>query len=417
MLKQKLGSLILILAVILTTIGFLGYLGTGSIKEYFYSAKAAVSDNFSGYAWSENIGWISFNNTSGGGGTSYGVKTDLGNGDFSGYAWSEHIGWISFNRADTGNPPSAPFNGGNGTIAKYNVLTREITGWARVLANGGGWDGWIRFCDTSVAKCSTANRIAKIDTNGDLQGWAWSDAVVGWISLNCANQGNCGVSNYKVMAVVNQAPSTSNLLVTQPNYCKSGPAATFNWSFSDPDPGNTQSAYQVQVATNSGFSGPGTVVDSNKVSSASNSYATGSGKLVYNSTYYWRVRVWDNYDLVSAWASGSNFTTPKHVYPTVNFKASPLSPSVNETVQFTDLTTGGATINGWTWNIQDATYQDGTNANSQNPKVKFTVTGTKTITLVAKDVDNYQCSNADTASSLQNLNIRLPLPGWKEVAP
>ncbi len=221
----------------------------------------------------------------------------------------------------------------------------------------------------------------------------------------------------KTVTVINRAPSANGLSVSQPNYCKSGPAATFSWTFSDPDPGDTQGAYQVQVATNPGFSGPGTVVDSGKVSSASNSYATGSGKLVYNTTYYWRVRVWDNYDLVSAWASGSNFTTPKHVYPTVNFKASPLSPSVNETVQFTDLTTGGATINGWTWNIQDATYQDGTNANSQNPKVKFTVTGTKTITLVAKDVDNYQCSNADTASSLQNLNIRLPLPGWKEVAP
>jgi len=213
----------------------------------------------------------------------------------------------------------------------------------------------------------------------------------------------------------NSAPFATSLSVSQSNYCKAGPAMISSWTFSDPDAGDTQSAYQVQVATNPGFSAPGTVVDSGKVSSASNSYTTGSGKLAYNTTYYWRVKVWDNHDLVSDWSSGSAFATPKHVYPTVNFKAAPASPSVNETVQLTDLTTGGDAIVSWLWNITDAAYQDGTTANSQNPKVKFTSAGTKPIILVAKDADNYQCANTDTASSQQNIKIMLPLPGWKEV--
>jgi len=412
--------------VILTTIGFLGYLGTGSIREYFNSAKAAVSDNFSGYAWSENIGWISFNNTSGGGGTSYGVRTDLGNGDFSGYAWSEHIGWISLNRADTGNPPSAPFNGGSGPIAKYNIFTREITGWARVLAYGDGWDGWIRFCDSSVPACSSASRIAKIDASGDLQGWAWSDAVVGWISLNCANQGSCGVSNYKVHAVVNQPPTATGLTVSSianSNYCTI-PSHTLSWNYFDPD-GNNESQFQLQVDDDSGFGSPAIdrTVPATVASGSGNSQqaqvavAVMADKLLYNdTTYNWRVKVWDNYGLASSdWINGTSFKTAKHIFPTVNFSASPLNPSVNEVIQFTDLTTGGAAINGWTWTIPDATYQDSTTANSQNPKVKFSTTGTKTITLVAKDSDNYQCSNANTVSSLQSLMIRLPLPGWKEV--
>ncbi len=80
--------------------------------------KAGSLDNLSGWAWSDNIGWISFNSTTDGSLVNYGVainetnKTTNGTGDFSGYAWSDNIGWISFNRVDTGNPPGAPFNTG-----------------------------------------------------------------------------------------------------------------------------------------------------------------------------------------------------------------------------------------------------------------------------------------------------------------
>ena len=209
---------------------------------------------------------------------------------------------------------------------------------------------------------------------------------------------------------VNYSPSAINLSASQPNYCLIGPAATFSWTFSDSDAGDTQSAYQVQVATNPGFSGPGTVVDSNKVSSASNSYATGSGKLVYDTKYYWRVKVWDNHDLVSGWASGADFTTPKHTYPTVNFSWTPLNSSVNEDVSFVDQSTvfGGAIKSAWFW-----TFQDGSPASSvqENSIVKFLSNGTKQVVLQITDSDNYSCSSNKT------VGIRLPLPGWKEVAP
>ncbi|MBU2037174.1 hypothetical protein KJ866_03205, partial [Patescibacteria group bacterium] len=139
-----------------------------------------------------------------------------------------------------------------------------------------------------------------------------------------------------------------------------------------------------------------------------------SGILAYNDTYYWRLMVWDDNNTASSWVAGSSFTTPKHAYPTVNFKAVPANPSVSEAVQLSDLTTGGATIVSWFWNITDATHQDGTNANTQNPKVKFTSAGTKPIVLIATDVDGYQCSNLDNPSSLKSLKIMLPLPNWKE---
>ena len=47
-------------------------------------------DILSGYAWSANHGWIKFNPTQGG------VFND-GEGNLSGFAWGEQLGWIDFN--------------------------------------------------------------------------------------------------------------------------------------------------------------------------------------------------------------------------------------------------------------------------------------------------------------------------------
>src|SRR3989344_4879314 len=85
---------------------------------------AGSLDNTSGYAWSENIGWISLNssncdpdnNNQSNGATgcpstgsavpNYGVSiyrpsnwSDAEAGKFSGWAWSENIGWVAFDRA------------------------------------------------------------------------------------------------------------------------------------------------------------------------------------------------------------------------------------------------------------------------------------------------------------------------------
>ena len=87
---------------------------------------------------------------------------------------------------------------------------------------------------------------------------------------------------------INSYPSLTNLNVSQPDYCVSGPTAFFSWTFSDPV--DTQSAYRVQVDNNSNFSSPED--DSGEVFSDSNSYATPLGKLQYDTTYYWRAKVW-----------------------------------------------------------------------------------------------------------------------------
>ena len=149
--------------------------------------------NVWGWAWSENIGWISFSCEDtmpvGVEGPDYGVDIDRATGLFSGYAWSENIGWIRFNPPPdptySNNYPAAPYHS-----ARVSTTTDEVSGWARACAGtanpdicatgtnpaAGSWDGWIKlrgpnygvWIDTSVSPAEFRN-------------WAWSDMVVGWL--------------------------------------------------------------------------------------------------------------------------------------------------------------------------------------------------------------------------------------------
>ncbi len=80
----------------------------------------------SGYAWGEKMGWINFKPTNGG------VTIDA-NGNFLGYAWSEKLGWISFNCATEGNCGST----------SYKVMTdwRPLTVRNSTSTPGGGGSG------------------------------------------------------------------------------------------------------------------------------------------------------------------------------------------------------------------------------------------------------------------------------------
>lgn len=217
----------IIVPFLITVICFLGlFFWVNGLEK----VQAGKDDNVYGWAWSENIGWISFNSDNCGSnrdentdtticslGVDYGVRID-GDGDLSGYAWSENIGWISFNNID-GCP-----NGNCG--AKYDSDNGNITGWARACAgapnsdctgvinpNSGGWDGWISLRDNVYHGIYIED---KLDPNPDeFIDWAWGgggtgkdNAVIGWISFNCIDGGEnqrniCGTgpgqSNYKVL--------------------------------------------------------------------------------------------------------------------------------------------------------------------------------------------------------------------------
>ncbi|MEA2113140.1 MAG: PKD domain-containing protein [Patescibacteria group bacterium] len=437
--------------------------------------QAGEEHNTSGFAWSNmerndigdehdpTIGWISFNSTncdSDGDGVTdmgnfaqcptglaisdYGVRIDPDTGDLSGHAYydaddpntvvHEGNGWISFNRSDTGNPPEAPFKGGNDPIAKVDIETGELTGWMRVLAccdsvpclssdpclNCGGWDGWIRFCDDTMDSCSGDNQIAKIDADGDWHGWAWSSEVVGWISFNSAEGGG---SAYKVTSVLNNPP-TANFLsdILSADYCGGDtPNNIFlEWQFNDTDPSDNQTAYEVEVTRINDSITRTTGKQSSTVSSVSvftiNNFI-GSQFIWYDPSelgYTWKVKVWDSKDAESPWSSSNSFNTTKHQHLSVDFSWPSQELRVEKDVQFTDGSTCYDTdgvCDNWSWTIPNANYIDGTLSSSQNPVVQFTATGQQEITLTITDSDGYICSKSKT------VEIQWKLPSWEEIAP
>jgi len=215
----------------------------------------------------------------------------------------------------------------------------------------------------------------------------------------------------------NNAPEVQDISpVAKGDYCTT-PAHTFIWTYTDEDE-DTESKFQFQVDDNSDFSSPEIdreYTDLSYSSGEQNSQTVmvmvnpTSDALSYNSTYYWRVKVWDSQGADSGWVYGSSFSTEKHLYPAVSFDWGPQYPSVKETVNFTDSSeVYNSSKSAWHW-----TFEGGTPSSSiqQNPQATFDSNGRKTITLQITDSDGYSCSLS------KDLMIGLSMPMWKEIAP
>lgn len=163
-------------------------------------ARADSSNTLSGYAWSNNIGWISFS------GSNYGITVDT-NGKLSGYAWSDNIGWISANDSDLAGCPKTP--------CTAKLQSNNLKGWLKVLSGGssqsGGWDGWISLSDNNPDYGPTLS-------NNIFSGYSWGSDVVGWISWSGSGYGV--TTDMAPTATLSASPSTINL----------GQSSTLSWS-------------------------------------------------------------------------------------------------------------------------------------------------------------------------------------------
>ncbi|HEY4510677.1 MAG TPA: hypothetical protein VJJ73_02475 [Candidatus Paceibacterota bacterium] len=195
------------------------------------AAEAGNSVSLNGWAWSPNIGWISFNcaNESKCPTSDYVVNWDDESGNLSGYAWSGNVGWISFENTDVQGCPNSPCG------PKLDKNTGIMSGWARALANGGGWDGWVNLnCGNVPGLCAASDykgQIVPAPASGgvDFKNWIFGRGdVLGWISFNCLNSGVCGDSNYKVSLTPTNPPSV--IFTVAPNPINYNGVATLTWS-------------------------------------------------------------------------------------------------------------------------------------------------------------------------------------------
>jgi hypothetical protein len=355
----------------------------------------------------------------------YGVNVDSLTGDFSGYAWSENIGWIKFD-------PAGPYPGAPSSSATLNLSTNEVSGWARACAgavnpdctggtnpDSGGWDGWIKMRGTVPNYGVSLNPGTK-----EFLGFAWGSDVIGWISFNCADLGACGSSNYKVIGDIGGVPSASGLSVSIGDYC-TVPSHFFSWTFLDPEDGVSQASYALEADNNSDFSSP-------EVSSSGGSGTaytaivavnSGANQFGYNTSYSWRVKVFDSDGADSGWVNGTDFVTEPHLYPDSGLTFSPSIPSQDEEITFMENTTcyeannnaipcpvSTTTIN-YSWDFDFETPPFSEDATGQVAATAYSDTATHTVALDVTDQD------ANTCRGTQDISLQSPLPEFKETAP
>ncbi len=139
-------------------------------------AQTNPNNNVSGFAWSDNIGWISFNSSDISGAPSYGVNLSTSTGALSGYAWSDGLGWISFNQSSCGLTPNV------------NLTTGAVSGFADALTAGA--NGCVSLSGSQYGVTYDATNTQQF------KGFAWGGDYIGWVSFNSKDDNNTG--NYAV---------------------------------------------------------------------------------------------------------------------------------------------------------------------------------------------------------------------------
>src|SRR5690606_35406015 len=125
------------------------------------------------------------------------------------------------------------------------------------------------------------------------------------VIVSVANETSGGAHSMIYLAdKVNAAP-TQPVLVNHPNFDADN-TQNFQWTFVDPDPTDTQSAYHFQIDhLTDGVS----AIDTWKTTSSGYTRTVNGGTLANDKDYRWRVKVWDASDIESPWSDWGFFTT------------------------------------------------------------------------------------------------------------
>lgn len=277
--------------------------GNASAQSSPASATTAAPPppNVSGWAWGGTnttsadmldsfVGWISFSTTVP---PIYGVSEDYA-GALSGYAWSSNLGWITFNSAEVSGCPSAP------CAPSVNLSTGELTGWARACSafasgcsgaldgNSGGWDGWIALSGT--AGDGTSYGVTQDLATCAWSGFAWGSDGIGAIDMG----GSYGVVCTPVTQPDLTAGSVSTIPATSPISATAGTATTFSATISNIGTGTTGAGFtnlfqRANDVLGNGATDIGTSAQSTALSGGATATASFSYTFATAGTFYMRV--------------------------------------------------------------------------------------------------------------------------------
>ncbi|HEY3689652.1 MAG TPA: hypothetical protein VGL46_05040 [Pseudonocardiaceae bacterium] len=195
------------------------------------------------------------------------------------------------------------------------------------------------------------------------------------ILISVANMTSGGVhSTIYVTDQFNLAPTAPTLTPTG-NF-DATLAKVFAWAFNDPNTGDTQSAYQLQINTSVGV----TAVDTGKVTSTTPSRTVAGATLSNPGSWQWRVQTWDALNTQGVYSPFSTFSTAAGGTVTITSPAAD-HPTPND-------------VSSWniTWAVTGATqdsYQVAVYNNATNVQLSTTgwVTSTATTATVSLPTD------------------------------
>ncbi|MFA6397440.1 MAG: hypothetical protein WDK96_01150 [Candidatus Paceibacterota bacterium] len=258
------------------------------ISLFFTNQKTFASpmQNVYGEAWSQNIGWISFNNCNNpmgsnpdcsNGNVPYGVEINSQN-ELSGYAWSSNIGWVKFGGLSSFPTDGVPNSWRTG--AYFDPDTNTVVGFAKAInGSNDGWDGWILFGNPDSTEPIAFGPDTPPLTDPDLEvmkatgtHMGWGSYVVGWVDFSNMKIATGGAADLQISASpssITFSNNTTTLTWQSPTSTNFNNCEAFSCSGSSPCTatvdgsndwdglfGTTSSGDTIQVPNNGNGFGP-----------------------------------------------------------------------------------------------------------------------------------------------------------------
>lgn len=388
-----------------------------------------------GYAWSANMGWISFNcanlvcanNRSkacatdqdcGGdscsdscASASYNVSMDMDSGQLSGYAWNSDAGWIYFgpdqdmSAYGLGMISSSSAPAAARSWAYADMMTGQVRGWALILSLQDY--GWIRM------DSAPDHGVVFDPGRGVFSGWAWNgnadNSGMGWVSFNCLDNYKCAQTPYKVYTQIEPSAYADNLRYDPIDGCVQPVRNhTFRWDYTSGD--TVQAAFSLVVDDNEDFSSPAIYHHEDGYRQFFAMNDDQAGKLDYGKRYYWQIKVWGENGNATASTTGPYFDTYRHEFPRIVFSWSPQEVRLKQRIVFSDQSVLPANVNkkSWLWSAPGAEIEK---PEEKTTGIIFNKSGDLSVSLKVTDEDEYYCQ----ASA--SMNIGASVPKWQEIAP